>query len=905
MKRIFTLLIILIASVSYGQTATDIKERVDSNVTYKTNARSIRQDSLGNVMKAIIDFANTSGGGDGVSQSTLNDTAQDIRSDIPVIPKITNPNSFLIEERREPYLNFPPDTTNHISLYVPNMVKVGDSLIILGKMDRTQQIAAFLDTTLGDADTAQYIKIAIPKQPSVSGLERTRDPVIFYDSTTEIGQVYYKGLINIYRDTFTRADAFNYYPTNGENPVYDTADARADFGIDGERTITDLAPGNYFRYNDSSYLYITMGMDNPAEYWVVMLSSADDINWTGRRIIAYPKMPYNQVLAPVVFRLKNQYSDDSLWYYSYPTSSEMMGDKTFSVVSYSKTLYSQVYHLEGSMFYPTWDTTVFSNTKNYLSSILMKPDANGYNPYVYDNGNWLAAVSGTKSDGITSERASLAKVYPTDYGKKDVNADTVTAYKVSARVVKADELQGAALDYLSGVYEPLGTSVLIDGNDLSDMSIGILQQGKFNIDIDEEPMMSLFLSSSTLTIAINESYKSLQYNIFGNSASSVNVLNTTPSTGSGSEAGPGTWFYQRNSADNSWLDYGRILPVYTGTGSNKAGGFTFYSRAGGGWITGMDIFSRVQVYTGLVISNTQYALGSNPPNGSKLYISESFSNLHNPIYVQNNSSSNHALIRAEGNVSYAFYEGNSIRSFMKHDFTANEVYWSNLEYDGSGGRNIGLDGSGVFRHRNAGGTTVFSNDASGNTYTLGTSTIVDIPNGAATDSQLVSNNGLVSKVLPWNYNTGWADYTDQTYTTGSPFSLTAGTKYTLYNHADVIRDSQMPVDIDSMYSRTDSTITGRNGDGLNVLIEFKVRPTTATVTKLTVTIDIGGSVGEIYPRDFILTKGNGVEHYYVSSFAAYTLDTWETNGGKVKVQVDNAAEIYDIRYVLTRTHKAR
>lgn len=154
-------------------------------------------------------------------------------------------------------------------------------------------------------------------------------------------------------------------------------------------------------------------------------------------------------------------------------------------------------------------------------------------------------------------------------------------------------------------------------------------------------------------------------------------------------------------------------------------------------------------------------------------------------------------------------------------------------------------------------------------------------------------------------NTGWADYTDTTYTSASPFSLTAATKYTLYNHADVIRDSQIPVDVDSVYSRSDSTIIGFNGDGWNILIEFNIKPTTANVTKLSVALDIGGSVGEIYPRDFILTKGNGVEHYYLSSFTAYMLDTWEANGAKVKVQVDNAAEIYDLRYVLTRTHKAR
>ena len=54
-----------------------------------------------------------------------------------------------------------------------------------------------------------------------------------------------------------------------------------------------------------------------------------------------------------------------------------------------------------------------------------------------------------------------------------------------------------------------------------------------------------------------------------------------------------------------------------------------------------------------------------------------------------------------------------------------------------------------------------------------------------------------------------------------------------------------------------------------------------------------------------MSKGNDVEHYYLSSFNAYTLNTWEANGGTVKIVSDASADIYDIRYVITRTHKAR
>lgn len=165
-------------------------------------------------------------------------------------------------------------------------------------------------------------------------------------------------------------------------------------------------------------------------------------------------------------------------------------------------------------------------------------------------------------------------------------------------------------------------------------------------------------------------------------------------------------------------------------------------------------------------------------------------------------------------------------------------------------------------------------------------------------SELVSDNNV-------NDYTGWADYTDGTYTSASPLVLSSSNKITLPNNANTIRDSQKPSDITTFYDETSQTITGRNGDAINIGIEFKARPNTSSVTRLTVTIDIGAPVGEIYTRDFVLAKGNGVEHYYLSSFNAYTLNTWEANGGTVKIVSTASADIYDIRYVISRVHKAR
>lgn len=251
----------------------------------------------------------------------------------------------------------------------------------------------------------------------------------------------------------------------------------------------------------------------------------------------------------------------------------------------------------------------------------------------------------------------------------------------------------------------------------------------------------------------------------------------------------------------------------------------------------------------------------------------------------------------------------------------------------------------------------------------------DINGYVGTSGQILMSNGAEVLWVNENRYTGWADYDDNTYSTGSPFLLTtAAGQIALPNHAQSVKETQLPDDVDYMYfaqsldvssvtgsfsvgetitggtsgatadihaidgsnikvvnysltpftltetitggtsgatatldTLNDGAITGRDGDGIAITIEFKASPTTAASNvRVQTTINIGGAVGDIYFRDFLLTKGSGVVHYCTQSVTGYTLDTWEANGGIVKIQAFNSnVNIYDIRYVITRTHKAR
>jgi hypothetical protein len=157
-----------------------------------------------------------------------------------------------------------------------------------------------------------------------------------------------------------------------------------------------------------------------------------------------------------------------------------------------------------------------------------------------------------------------------------------------------------------------------------------------------------------------------------------------------------------------------------------------------------------------------------------------------------------------------------------------------------------------------------------------------------------------------NPDTGWASYVDTQYTTsGTAFALAADTDTALPNNSGTVIDSQKPEDIDEFYDGT--VIKGRNGDGLGVLIYFKAIPGNVSVEALDVWIDIGGSVGELYRQSFSFPKGAGVEKGVVYALpAAYTLDTWEANGGTVKVRaVGGPIDVYAINYNFNRNSRAR
>lgn len=151
-----------------------------------------------------------------------------------------------------------------------------------------------------------------------------------------------------------------------------------------------------------------------------------------------------------------------------------------------------------------------------------------------------------------------------------------------------------------------------------------------------------------------------------------------------------------------------------------------------------------------------------------------------------------------------------------------------------------------------------------------------------------------------NSQSGWASYVDTQYNSGSPFSVLAGVTAALPNNAGSTIDSQKPADITTFYDGT--YITGRNGDSLDLQLYFRALPANINA-ELDIWVDIGGSVGMLYLQTFFFRAATEKGIMY-SLPSAYTLNTWEANGGIVYVKPSVNMSFWGMTYNFDRTHKA-
>jgi len=150
--------------------------------------------------------------------------------------------------------------------------------------------------------------------------------------------------------------------------------------------------------------------------------------------------------------------------------------------------------------------------------------------------------------------------------------------------------------------------------------------------------------------------------------------------------------------------------------------------------------------------------------------------------------------------------------------------------------------------------------------------------------------------------TGWAEYSDTEYTEGSPLAVSEGTTVDLPNNSGTVIDDYLPTGVSSLYDGTVIT-PDTVGDSYEVAIRFKTK-SSINEGAVRLAIDIGGGLGEITADGRRLNKGTGEENTLQINFSVYSLATFIANGGTIKFEaVAGDQSVYDIRYIITRTHK--
>ncbi len=172
---------------------------------------------------------------------------------------------------------------------------------------------------------------------------------------------------------------------------------------------------------------------------------------------------------------------------------------------------------------------------------------------------------------------------------------------------------------------------------------------------------------------------------------------------------------------------------------------------------------------------------------------------------------------------------------------------------------------------------------------------------------LIDTNTSVSAaaaaaILVLQQITGWATYEDGTYTSGSPLGVLASTPTMLPNDGATSSIGQAPAGV-TFYSSGE--IIGRLNDSIDINVQFKIKPNSAT-QNIDIWLDAGGASTELFRQSISMVKGAATEHdvLFVVSGATMGAD-WAANEAVLKIETDDTADVYDIKYTFGRTHQAR
>lgn len=155
-------------------------------------------------------------------------------------------------------------------------------------------------------------------------------------------------------------------------------------------------------------------------------------------------------------------------------------------------------------------------------------------------------------------------------------------------------------------------------------------------------------------------------------------------------------------------------------------------------------------------------------------------------------------------------------------------------------------------------------------------------------------------------DTGFARYLDTTYTLASPLTVNSGVTATFTNNANNILSTQLPSDMTMMFNpATQKVIAKNDGDVYLLSLRFKAKINIIN-GYFDIKLDIGGTQGVISQESVVFTRDANTEQTFDIDLTLFSGSTFVANGGVLQINPRNGnMQIYDISFVIVRTHKAQ
>lgn len=203
----------------------------------------------------------------------------------------------------------------------------------------------------------------------------------------------------------------------------------------------------------------------------------------------------------------------------------------------------------------------------------------------------------------------------------------------------------------------------------------------------------------------------------------------------------------------------------------------------------------------------------------------------------------------------------------------------------------------------SGSATISSNGyvLENNTFTGGSTTYIAGLSHTSSKSYFKNNIGIRN-----TSDTGFARYLDGTYTSGSPLTVNSGVTATFTNNAVNTLSTQMPSDMTMMFNPATQKIIAKNdGDVYLLSIRFKAKINIIN-GYFDIKLDIGGTQGIISQESIVFTRDANTEQTFDVDLTLFSGSTFVANGGTLQINPKNGnMQVYDISFVLVRTHKAQ